>query len=202
MVALRFALSRSQGVGSLASWLPWKELEASGYSKFDDLKLVTYFYEDKKVSKEILLKEYLAYKLYNAITGYSFRVQLVNLEVEDINTGKEDKQMGFVIEDTDQLRNRLDAKKLTEDAVISEESFHKIQTQITGLFQYMIGNSDWNTLPGKNIKLFDVGGKIMMIPYDFDFSGMVNAPYAVPDNTKNLKSVRDRIYLGFDDSLE
>lgn len=179
-----------------------KELKSSGYNKYDDLKLVTYFYEDKKLSKEILLKEYLTYKLYNVISGNSYRVQLVNLEMVDINTGKKDKQMAFLIEDSAQLSDRIGAKKLEDINAVNKEDFHKIQTQITSLFQYMVGNSDWSPETGKNIKLFEKQGKIICVPYDFDFSGLVNAPYAVPDNTKNLKSVKDRIYLGFDDNLE
>ena len=179
-----------------------KELKSSGYNKYDDLKLVTYFYEDKKLSKEILLKEYLTYKLYNVISGNSYRVQLVNLEMVDINTGKKDKQMAFLIEDSAQLSERIGAKKMEDINAVNKEDFHKIQTQITSLFQYMIGNSDWSPETGKNIKLFEKQGKIICVPYDFDFSGLVDAPYAVPDNTKNLKSVKDRIYLGFDDNLE
>ena len=191
----------SQGIPPLKIEFKKKDLEVNGFHKYDDLKLVTYFYEDKAQSKEILLKEYLAYKLYNAISGYSYRVQLVKLEIEDVNTGNKEKQMGFVIEDTDELRNRLGAHKVQDSLIVDSSSFHQIQSQIASMFQYMIGNSDWNTLPGKNIKLFEISDRIIMVPYDFDFSGLVNAPYAVPDNTKNIKSVRERVYLGFEDDL-
>ena len=194
--------SRSEGIPPLMIEFKKKELKSLGYSKYDDLKLVTYFYEDKKISKEFLIREYLIYKLYNAISEYSYRVQLVNLEVEDVNTGKKDKQMGFVIEDTDELRNRIGANKLDDSVTIAEENFHKIQSQIVCVFQYMIGNSDWSIFPRRNVKFFVVNEQIIMVPYDFDFSGTVNAPYAVPDNFKNIKSIRERIYIGFKDDLE
>lgn len=192
----------SKGIPPLKIEFKKKDLKSHGFTKYDDLKLVTYFYEDKDISKEILLKEYLTYKLYNALSVYSYRVQLVNLEIEDINTGIKDKELGFLIEDTDELRNRIGAEKLPDSISVSPNDFHSIQTQIASIFQYMIGNSDWNTSPGRNIKLFQIKGKVIIIPYDFDFSGIVNAPYAVPDNSKNIKSVRDRIYLGFEDDLE
>ena len=35
-----------------------------------------------------------------------------------------------------------------------------------------------------------------VVPYDFDFSGLVNPPYALPARGLNLKSVTDRMYRG------
>ena len=37
---------------------------------------------------------------------------------------------------------------------------------------------------------------IFALPYDFDQSGIVNAPYAVPNPTFKLRSVRTRLYRG------
>jgi hypothetical protein len=34
------------------------------------------------------------------------------------------------------------------------------------------------------------------IPYDFDFSGLVNARYAVPGRQLHIETVRDRLYRG------
>ena len=53
-----------------------------------------------------------------------------------------------------------------------------------------------------NIKLFRKEDKIICVPYDFDFSGLVNASYAVPDNSYGIKSVRERIFLGFSDDIK
>ena len=36
----------------------------------------------------------------------------------------------------------------------------------------------------------------MPIPYDFDFSGLINAPYADPNPQFNIRSVRTRVYRG------
>ena len=35
-----------------------------------------------------------------------------------------------------------------------------------------------------------------MIPYDFDYSGLVNTDYAVPDEHLGIESVRERVYRG------
>jgi len=34
------------------------------------------------------------------------------------------------------------------------------------------------------------------VPYDFDLSGLVHAPYAMPDRRLGLRSVVDRLYRG------
>ena len=62
------------------------------------------------------------------------------------------------------------------------------------VFQYMIGNTDWNLKRRHNIKW--IQGKdepsLAPLPYDFDFSGLVNAPYAAPHPTMPIKTVRER----------
>ena len=39
-------------------------------------------------------------------------------------------------------------------------------------------------------------GLKLPIPYDFDFSGMVNAPYAAPNPRFRITTVRTRLYRG------
>jgi hypothetical protein len=36
----------------------------------------------------------------------------------------------------------------------------------------------------------------MIVPYDFDYSGLVNASYAVPAEGLGIESVKQRIYTG------
>lgn len=63
------------------------------------------------------------------------------------------------------------------------------------MFQYMIGNTDWNLTNGHNIKWIQQAAlpSPTPIPYDFDFSGLVNAPHASPHPNMPIKSVRDRL---------
>jgi len=42
-----------------------------------------------------------------------------------------------------------------------------------------------------------VDGEIYLIPYDFDLSGIVDAPYAKPDPSLHLRSVRRWLYRGY-----
>ena len=72
-----------------------------------------------------------------------------------------------------------------------------VENQVS-MFQYMIGNEDWSIEMMRNVKAFQSkeDGKYILVPYDFDFSGLVNASYAVPNNNFGLTSVEQRYYLG------
>ena len=45
-------------------------------------------------------------------------------------------------------------------------------------------------------------GKYVVVPYDFDFAGLVLAPYARVNSDYNLTRLRQRVYLGFEEDLE
>ena len=88
------------------------QLEAAGLSKHNDLKLVTHCMEDELYNENLLLREYLAYKLYNELSPNSFRTQLVRITYQDKND-KNNKQVqyGFLIEDVDELADRMGGKE-------------------------------------------------------------------------------------------
>ena len=192
-----FRRARCIGIPPVKINFKKKALTKAGYSKFDDYKLVTYCVEDDRNAKALLLKEYLAYKFYNRITDQSYRVQLLKILFEDQQSGEKTQQWGFLIEDTALMRNRLGVKKVAETRNVSFEKFQLAQIRRVALFQYMIGNSDWDLSISRNVKFVSKDGQYLAIPYDFDFSGLVDAPYASGNPNYNLRNVRDRVYLGF-----
>ncbi len=178
-----------------------KALAAAGLSKFDDYKLVTHCITDKAAAKELVLKEFLAYKLYNSLTENSFRVQLLNITFKDTQTGETLQQAGFIIEDTAELRNRLGAEKVEDTFSMPAERFDQDELRQVAIFQYAIGNFDWRLSTGRNLKYVQKDGAIIAIPYDFDFSVFVDAPYATLNSNIGMKSKSDRIYLGFEEAV-
>lgn len=84
---------------------------------------------------------------------------------------------------------------------IKTEATNRQHINLVSLFQYMIGNTDWSVPMAHNIKLIvpknDTLARPYPIPYDFDFSGLVNARYAVPNEELEIKSVTQRLYRGF-----
>ena len=70
-------------------------------------------------------------------------------------------------------------------------------TTMTMFFEYMVGNTDLSIKSLHNIRVvLTPGGTRYPIPYDFDFSGVVDAQYAGPNPLVSISSVRERIYLG------
>lgn len=180
-----------------------KDLKAAGLTKFDDMKLVTHCVANKGEAKSLLQREYLAYKLYNEITEYSYRVQLLKINYIDAITGKKTKHWGFLIEDTAALIQRIGATEKVENHLnLPRDTFHDGLLKIASVFQYMIGNSDWDIQVGRNVKYLIKDGKVLVILYDFDFSGIVNASYAIPNPNFGLPNVKSRIFLGYHEDID
>ena len=176
------------------------QLEDQGYIReFDKLKLVTHCIDDKFESKEQVMKEYLAYKLYNELTELSYRAQLVKVTYLD-NKGKlgKIKRYGFIIEDTDEMAHRLGGEECEDCHGLSDGNLALSVENQVAVFQYMIGNTDWDLNMIRNIKLvkpYD-GGEVIPVPYDFDFAGMVDAPYAIPNSGIGQFTIRQRVFQG------
>lgn len=177
------------------------DLKEKGFSKFDDYKIVTHCLKDPATAKAVVLKEYLAYKYYNSITENSFRVQLLNINYVDTFTGLIRRHSGFIIEDFALLRDRVGAEKCNNPLGIAKKDIDRKEFKKMALFQYMIGNSDWSLKQLRNVKVMFLDGKYVVVPYDFDFAGMVLAPYARINADYGLTSLRERVYLGFEDDL-
>ncbi len=175
------------------------QLEDRGLNpEYDKMKVVAPCLEKEKGGEDYLLKEYLAYKIYNQLTPNSYRVQLARITYQDTE-GNYDKMghYAILIEETDELAARLGGVEF-EGLNQPKEAFAAEEENLMSVFQYMIGNEDWDLVMLRNLKLIrpDDGGKLIPVPYDFDFSGFVNAPYAVPNSKYGLANVRQRAFMG------
>jgi hypothetical protein len=164
------------------------------------IKVVTHCTTGKN-NDLIVLKEYLAYKLYNILTEKSFRVRL--LDITYIDTGKKQHQyqeMGFVIEPVALVAKRNNCV-LIEPTVVRGENLVEEDADRSSLFQYMISNTDWRFKGGHNTKymksLTDITSKVIAVPYDFDFSALVDASYAFPQSWSTSTSLFQRDYMGY-----
>ena len=177
--------------------LPAEAPLEDGFMSSRTLRIVVGCRDDASYS-QALLREYLAYHLYHIITPKSFRVQLIDLQMEDnVNAIQAMSTYAFIIEDMEVAANRIDGKTSDEEA-ISEATLNSYDHQVLSVFQYMIGNTDWHISKDHNVKFVTTGTKQgpIAIPYDFDFSGFVNAPYAVPSKSLPIASVQDRYFIG------
>lgn len=173
------------------------DLKANGLEPFNDFKLVTHCRQDDPVAVTLVMREYLIYQMFNQLTPYSFKAKLVHITYK--NTGasfRKTKQLGIIIEDAESLAARNGCQTM-EQKVISLDSLHRNQERINSVFQYMIGNADWSYMMARNTELIQQpDGQIVPVPYDFDYAGMVKAPYARANAALGQASVLDRVFLG------
>jgi len=163
----------------------------------DKLKLVTHCRDSDRYEQN-LLEEYLAYRIYNQLTDISFRVQLARITYLDTSRKNDPvTRMAFIIEDEDAMATRL-AGQMIETPVASPDDFVLDQLSLMYLFQFMVGNVDWGTGASHNVKILLKDQGYYPIPYDFDWTGLVDAPYAGPNPLTEPfhDSVRERLYRG------
>ena len=180
-----------------------KDLQKKGLSELNELKLVTHCLDDRVQSQEMVIREYLIYKLYSIVSNYSFRVRLVKVRYEGQKRGlARIKHYSILVEDGEDLAARFGAERY-EDMGVSPDSLDRFQELVTSLFQYMISNADYSYTMCRNTELLRLpDGKILCIPYDFDFSCIVKAPYARANAGLGQQSICDRVYLGFPRPME
>lgn len=125
-----------------------------------------------------LLREYMVYKMYQKLSPHSFKVRLVNLTIRDAQgTTADTRQLGFLIESKSELAQRLELRR-EENFATGPETLDSREKARLYLFQYMIGNRDWDMSMEKNIAVFYGESRPHAIPFDFDFSGCVDVPYS------------------------
>lgn len=176
-----------------------KQLDSTIFAGIDKIKLVNTCNKNRQNFLQFLYKEYLAYRIYNILTEYSFKVRVVKLVYIDINNSMPPFETGgFLIEELDALNQRKGTKTLKTQGIVQEATMRS-KMDITSVFQYMIGNTDWSVPKQHNIKLVINDSTLtpIAIPYDFDFCGFVNPPYTKPPDIIPIKHVTDRYYRGF-----
>ena len=159
---------------------------------------------DSKQYDDYVLREYLVYKLYNLLTPVSYRVRLIQMKIVD--TGKKNdvnESWAFLVEPDTLMEMRLQGRMIRSDR-LSMNVVNREMMDRFAMFSYMVGNSDYSITGRHNVRMValqnpgDMQG-FLVIPYDFDYTGLVNASYAVPDERGQelgITHVRDRYYLG------
>lgn len=164
-----------------------------------NFKLVTHCSQAGNFENYIL-KEYLAYKLYNIVTPYSFKTRLVVVNYVDVNRPKVSyTEYGFIIENTDNLAARNNAV-VVENPNIGQNNMDEYEMARVAFFNYMIGNTDWSVQSQHNVKVLKAAdplvNKGIPVTYDFDYSGFVNTLYATPNDKIPITTVTERYFQG------
>ena len=168
------------------------------------LKLVTHC-QSQEAHQQLLLLEYSAYRIFNLLSPTSFRARLATVDYQEPNGKAVVTRWGFFLEDIDDVARRNGMAKAVVGARIQASQLEPRQAARVILFEYMIGNLDWSLRAGPegepcchNSRLIAAKGatSLTSVPYDFDYSGLVDASYAVPPEGFGITSVRARAYNG------
>ena len=169
------------------------------------LKLVTHCQRNAGFQQKLLL-EYSAYRLYNLMTPFSFRARLANIDYLDDGGHPYISRIGFFLEEFSEVAKRNGMSPAHLPDTISGSLLDPASGGRFAVFEYMISNYDWSMRAGPkgtecchNSRLLNPGGgsQLITVPYDFDFSGLVDAPYAVPPDGLPISNVRQRTYRGY-----
>jgi hypothetical protein len=147
------------------------------------------------------------YRAYNVITDYAFMARQLNVTFLDTKSGgRQYVQPGFFLEDDRDVARRLSRKRIRPPKVDFAQ-MAVVETTHDMLFQFLIGNTDFAVKRGPsgegcchNGRVFAEEGKHddwIVVPYDFDYAGIVNAEYAAPTEALPISRVTTRLYRGF-----
>ena len=147
----------------------------------DSLKLVTHCWQDSSF-EQYVLREYLAYRIFNLHTPRAFRARLADSRPTSTPPAarRSPARRGILIEDDDDVARRMGGRAVD----IPRSQFKDLDAEATttmSILQYMIGNTDYSIYALHNVRLVQtpaLGRLLVPVAYDFDMSGLVNAHYA------------------------
>lgn len=160
--------------------------DASGtaFEGQDSLKLVTHCYNSKSGDRYVT-KEYAAYRIFRVLTDKGYDARLVNVFYNDDDLPKRaQRHVAAFLESDKGLADRIGGDKV-KAMKIRKSELDEAHTALVYVFEFLVGNNDWATSHTwdddkccHNLDVFRVDDKLVLIPFDFDLSELVDASYA------------------------
>lgn len=154
-----------------------------------------------------LLQEHGIYRGFNAITGYSYRVRMLDVTYQDDESTRWNRQSAAFFIESDAAVAARHGYRSIRPPNVRPDQFDEVQLMNTILYQYLIGNTDFAVLKGPSGEGCCHNGRVIgpigaeqgwiIVPYDFDQAGIISTDYALPDQRLRIRNVRTRLYRGF-----
>jgi hypothetical protein len=202
----KFRLQRSTcGFPNLRVNFKKSQVENTVFHNQDKLKLVAHCQNNRDEYEQQTLLEYLIYRSFNLLTDLSFRVRLA--QITYIDTEEDDNPLtkyGFLLEDEDLMAAR-NGWQVLQIPGVPPHDYEAPELTLVEVFQFMIGNTDWDAFtkaPDEEdcchnvVPIGSMTKPVYPVPYDFDWSGVVDARYAEPNPSLRIRTVRERLYRG------
>jgi len=184
---------------------PAPAMQGTDFQGQRSLKMVTHCRSGRRSEQSYVL-EMLAYRIYNLVTDRSHRVRPLDITYQDLQAGKPDgPHFAFLIEPLGDVARRKGQRR-AHQVVFAPTHFDAPALSRYMLFQYLIGNTDWEVLAGPKdgecchnarVLVGTAPGGFIAVPYDLDSAGLVNASYAAPHESLPIKEVTTRLFRGF-----
>jgi hypothetical protein len=176
---------------------PAEETKGTLFEGQEVLPLTTHCRSRQRRYKHYVLREYLAYRLYGLFTDKSLRARLVRVRyLYPDGKMRLRPHYAFFTEHFSSLAQRS-GTKLWDPEELDPAMVDPMVMATMELFQFMIGHVDWSALAQHNVVLLRApAGEVTPVPFDFDFSGLVDAEYAGPPPGMPINRVTKRLYRG------
>jgi hypothetical protein len=171
-------------------------MKGTPFAGHSALKLGTHCRESGEY-EQYVLREYAVYRVFNLLTPRSFRARLAKATYVDARNDRTIvSRYAIFLEDDDDVAERQLGRTVTVKGIpftgLDPESLTLMM-----VFEYMIGNTDVSVASQHNVVLVQTReGRRYPVPYDFDYSGLVDTTYSLPDKRLGIATVRDRLYRG------
>ena len=154
------------------------------------LKLGTHC-RSNSLFEQYVLREYTVYRLYNLLTQFSFRARLARVTYVDTVKNKTlDTRYAMFVEDDDDVARRMSGR-ISDRLGLLFRNVDADTILLMTLFEYLIGNTDMSMKLQHNVRIVETPANVFYpVPYDFDYSGLVDTSYAAADT--KLFGIRDR----------
>ena len=173
-----------------------EDTKKTTFARLNRFKLVSPCKPQSEYEKYVV-EEYNLYRVHALLMPIGHLARLVHMTVVDSASNKPDfTRYAFALEDVSDMAARLGGKNMAIKGAVADD-LDRRQTAMVGLFQFMIGNTDWSIYALHNDDILSIGAGLFPVDYDYDQAGVIAPPYAVTDPQLGIRSVKERLYRGF-----
>ena len=175
-----------------------EERENTIFENSKNIKMVTHCQTNIPDYEQYVMQEFLIYKLYNILSDFSYQVRLLKVTYLDTqNSDYKIERYAFFLEDDEDMADRLDGNIL-EIETVDPTNVDQEYYLLVSFFEYLIINTDWSLPIVHNVTLLstDYFKPPLPVPFDFDWSGLINIPYEIPTASGLKTRIPERIFKG------
>ena len=182
------------------------DLDDTLFYKQDKLKLVVQCRDVKRYG-EYIHRERQAYQMFAELSDLSFATRALQLTYVDSDSGDTKTHPAYFIQHHKRLAKEQGLENYQEP-IAPKDRLDKAQATLVSLYMYLLSNTDYSFIGSADAaegeacchnakQLIAEDGTLYPIPYDFDSSGFVSTPYALPAGDIGQTDINVRVYRGY-----